>query len=335
MSVPFFSRRRMARSLTLAAVLSVAGMVAHAQTVASTDLPDAPQTGVPQDSDSQTAPQTPPATQNQQQTGPASSSASPQSGNPQSTESKEDQQKRAAEELKKEEQQRMLGVVPMFNVTSNQGSAPLTPREKFQLMFKSSTDPYIFALTGITAGISMAQDNYPAYGVGVEGFAKYWGANYADTFDGNFWGNAVLPSWWHEDPRYFRMGHGSFIKRMSYSAATTVWCRRDNGKWGPNYGNVVGNFIAGGISNLYYPQNQRGIGETFDRGATVTYEGIVGAELAEFWPDIAQHFLKKRREKQEREAAEAGRTATTPAAPDATKPVEQPNGTTTPKPDSQ
>jgi hypothetical protein len=241
-----------------------------------------------------------------------------------STESKEQQQQRAQDELQKEEKQRMLGVVPMFNVTSNDRSAPLSPKQKFQLMFKSSTDPWIFFLTAIDGGLSMEGDEYKSYGQGVEGFSKYWGAAYADTFDGNFWGNAVLPAWWHEDPRYFRMGQGNFFKRAGYSAATTVWCRRDNGTWGPNYANVAGNFIAGGISNLYYPANDRGVELTFARGASVTYEGVVGAELAEFWPDVYQHFLNRHQEKKAREAAAAAETqqqqqttvTTTPPKPD-------------------
>jgi len=198
----------------------------------------------------------------------------------------------------------MLGVVPMFNVTSKADAAPLTPKQKFQLFFKSSTDWYEFVLTAVDGGISMAGDEYPSYGQGVEGFAKYWGAAYADTFDGNFWGNAVLPSWWHEDPRYYRRGHGPFLKRAAYAAVTTVWCRRDNGKWGPNYANVTGNFIGGAISNIYYPSNQRGFGLTMGRGASVTYEGIVGAEIAEFWPDIGQRLAKRHAEKLARKRAQ-------------------------------
>jgi hypothetical protein len=275
--------RLVARYFAAVLVFAVAPIAVRAQASAVADLPDAPQSN-------QAPPaQNPPATAGQQ--------------NPQ-PETKEQQEQRAQQELKKEEKQRILGVVPMFNVQSNGEAAPLSPKQKFQLMFKSSTDPYIFGLTAITGGIGMAENNSPGYGQGVEGFSKYWAAAYADTFDGNFWGNAVLPAWWHEDPRYFRMGHGNFFKRAGYSAATTVWCKRDNGKWGPNYGNVVGNFIAGGISNLYYPANQRGLGETFDRGATVTYEGIVGAELAEFWPDIYQHFLNNYRRKKARKAAQ-------------------------------
>ena len=279
-------RKAAVAAWAIAVLMSGSGVRAQASRNAA--LPEAP------------APQQAAAAQNQQ------------SGQPETAEEKK---KRSEAELKQQEKQRILGVVPMFNVTSNRESAPLTPRQKFQLMFKGSTDPWIFFLTAVDGGISMAGDEYPSYRQGVEGYAKYWAAAYADTFDGNFWGNAVLPSWWHEDPRYFRMGHGRFIRRVAYSATTTVWCRRDNGSWGPNYANVAGNFIAGGISNLYYPKNDRGVELTFARGASVTYEGIVGAELAEFWPDIAKHLLHRRA-----------------AAPAVDHPVEQTNGTTTPRP---
>jgi hypothetical protein len=47
-----------------------------------------------------------------------------------------------------------------------------------------------------------------------------------------------------------------------------VICKGDNGRWQPNYSNVLGNFAAGGISNLYYPaQDRDGAGLTFENGA--------------------------------------------------------------------
>ena len=202
----------------------------------------------------------------------------------------------------------------MFNVQSNANAAPMTSKQKYQLFFKSSTDWYVFAITAIDGEISLLGKEYPSYGEGVEGFAKYWGAAYADTFDGNLWGNAILTSWWHEDPRYYRMGHGKFFKRAGYSALTTVWCKRDKGTWGPNYANVAGNFIGGTISNLYYPSDDRGVELTLGRGASVTYEGTVGAEIAEFWPDITQHFMKKHPEKLDKPAPQQSGAASAPPA---------------------
>jgi hypothetical protein len=72
---------------------------------------------------------------------------------------------------------------------------------------------------------------------------------------------------------------------------STVKCKNDNGHWSPNYSNVLGNIATGGVSNLYYPASDRGVGLIFQRAATVTAEGAIGAVLLEFWPDIQRRFL--------------------------------------------
>jgi len=119
-------------------------------------------------------------------------------------------------------------------------------------------------------------------------------ANYADTFIGNMIGNAVLPSLLHQDPRYFRLGYGPKTHRILYALATNVICKHDvTGKWEPNYSNVLGNLIGGGISNLYYPADERGVGNTLENALTVTLEGGVGSALQEFWPDISRKLFHR------------------------------------------
>ncbi len=250
------------------------------------------------------------------QTAPASSSTdqSPAATIDTSIQGK-DRKELSEEQLKKQEQQRILGVIPAFNSVYEGSVPPLTPGQKFRLMFKSTTDVYVFGFAAITAGIGQAQNSHAAYGQGVEGYAKRYAANYADTADGNFWGNAVLPIVLHEDPRYFRLGHGTFTRRILYSMSTTVWCRRDNGTFGPNYANVLGNLIAGGISNIYYPEQDRGAAQTFQSAATVTAEGMIGAALIEFWPDIAHHYHVKRQAKRDAAAAAARDAQVHPAGP--------------------
>lgn len=216
------------------------------------------------------------------------------------------------EVLRREEKQRAFGVMPMFSaVNRSETIPPLRPGQKFHLMAKSSTDPFVFLLDGIIAGIGQARNTNSGtttvtnpdgtktkvpwgFGQGAAGYFKRFAAGYADTVDGNFWGNAVLPVLLKEDPRYYRMGEGPFARRFLYSAGTAVWCRRDNGTWGPNYANVAGNFISGGISNLYYPDQDNGLEKTVIGAFTVTAEGVIGSELIEFLPDIEHHFLKKR-----------------------------------------
>jgi hypothetical protein len=217
---------------------------------------------------------------------------------------KEDEPHTAQEQLKQQEHQRVFGVMATFNTTTNKDALPLTPGEKYQLFFKSATDPWPFVLTAFGAGIDQAQNSFPAYGQGMEGYAKRFGAGYTDYFTGNLLGNAVLASLLREDPRYFQKTTGSFTSRFLWAAASTVWCKRDNGGWGPNYANVVGNLMGSAVSNLYYPASDRTVGDTLERGFTVTAQAIVGSEVIEIWPDLVRHHRRKQAEKLVRQGAQ-------------------------------
>jgi hypothetical protein len=310
-------------SLTLAAPLGAQQYVATANNPVI--LPEAPNPQLPasnspdtfsssQSSDQQQT--TPPVSAAQQTTTP------PQAETPQQ-ETPEQRKARAAAELKLETKQRMAGVIPNFNTVNNGKAAPLSPGQKFHLFFKGAFDPYQFVLAGIDAGIGQAENENPGYGQGFEGYAKRYGANYADNFSGNFFGNAVLPVVLHQDPRYFRLGHGSIVHRALYSISTTFRTYGDNGKWQPAYSNLTGNFIGAAISNLYYPEGDRGIQPTLRRALSVTYQGTIGGMLQEFYPDIAQKYKNHRARKAAAAAAADGITPIPPAKPDTT-PTPQP-----------
>lgn len=221
--------------------------------------------------------------------------------------------------MKAQEHQRVFGVMATFNTTRNNDALPLSTRQKFQLFFKSETDPWPFLLASVVAGIGQADDSYPEWGQGVQGYAKRFGGAYTDAFIGNFFGNAVLTSILKEDPRYFQKGKGSARSRFLWAAASTVWCKRDNGKWGPNYANVGGNLIGSAVARIYYPASERTVSDTITDGLTVSAEGIVGAEVIEFWPDIVRHHKRKQAEKLARQqaaqdaAAKAGAQPTAPS----------------------
>jgi len=185
--------------------------------------------------------------------------SSTQPSTPQPTADQETQQQKAAEQIKAQEHQRIGGILPSFNVTYLSNAASITAGQKIGLAFRSSVDPYAFGLAFLVAGFSEAQDKGTGFGWGPEGYFKRAGAAYLDAFDGAMIGNGFLPALLHQDPRYFRLGHGTFKHRFLYAVATSVICKHDNtGKWEPNYSNVGGNIIAGAISNLYYPSNTAG-----------------------------------------------------------------------------
>ena len=189
----------------------------------------------------------------------------------------------------------MLGIIPAFNTSYVSDAVSLTPKQKVSLAFHSAIDPYTFAIAFIVAGLGEAEGSDDRFGWGPEGYFKRSGANYLDAFDGTMIGNAFLPVILHQDPRYFRLGHGSVKHRFLYAVATSFICKHDNtGKLEPNYSNVGGNIISGAISNLYYPDSSKsGISQTIEAGLTVTFEGTFGATLQEFWPDISRKLFHK------------------------------------------
>jgi hypothetical protein len=164
-------------------------------------------------------------------------------------------------QVKDQEKQRVFGFIPNFYVSYVPDAPPLRPKHKFGLAWKSATDPVTFAAVGVVAGFDQAGDRWGAYGQGAKGYARRFGASYGDVFAGTFIGSAILPTVLKQDPRYFYKGRGSKRSRILYALANSVICKGDNGRWQPNYSSIAGNLAAGGISNLYYPANDRnGIG---------------------------------------------------------------------------
>ncbi|MGD0045569.1 MAG: carboxypeptidase-like regulatory domain-containing protein [Bryobacteraceae bacterium] len=163
----------------------------------------------------------------------------------------------AAEQLKSEEKQRVLGVFPHFLVTYDPNAAPLTARQKFHLGFKTLVDPVTLLGTGIDAGIQQAQNKYPEFGQGVEGYAKRFGARYTSHLSGVMIHHVILQAAFHQDPRYFYKDTGSFRSRVWYSIWTAFVCKGDNGRWQPDYSDVIGGAAASQVSRLYYPYTSR------------------------------------------------------------------------------
>jgi hypothetical protein len=142
---------------------------------------------------------------------------------------------------------------------------PLTPRQKFKLAFDDSFDPTAFLVAGVFAGSSMAQRQYPSFGQGAAGFGKYYGGAFADQAIGNIMTEAFLPIALHQDPRYFTKGKGGFLKRTGYAISREVITRNDDGHSHFNTSELLGNAIAAGISNAYYPAADRSFSNTFNK----------------------------------------------------------------------
>lgn len=188
----------------------------------------------------------------------------------------------AEAQIKAQEKQRVLGVVPNFYVSYVPDAVPLSSKQKFQLAWKTMIDPVTFALTAATAGVQQSQNDFSGYGQGAQGYAKRFGASYADDATGTFIGGAILPSLLKQDPRYFYKGTGSMRARFLYAIARSVICKGDNQRWQINYSAILGGIASGGISNLYYPEKDRGAALVFENALIGTGETAVINLFQEF-----------------------------------------------------
>jgi hypothetical protein len=200
----------------------------------------------------------------------------------------------AEEQIKEQEKQKALGFIPNYYVSYVPDAVALNPRQKFELAWKSTVHPVTFGITGVVAGIQQARNDFSGYGQGADGYAKRYGAAYADGAISTMIGGAILPSLFKQDPRYFYKGSGSKKSRLAYALATSVICRGDNGHWQVNYSGLLGGLAAAGISNTYYPPKDRGADLVFQNaligiGATAAANVLQEFVIRKLTPNLPMH----------------------------------------------
>jgi hypothetical protein len=192
----------------------------------------------------------------------------------------------AAEQIKAAEKQRLMGVIPNFYTSYIYDAAPLTWKQKFSLAARGTFDPAAVIGVGLAAGVEQANNSYAGYGQGAAGYSKRYAAKFIDGRSSDFLTHAVFPSVFHQDPRYYYQGSGTFKSRLVHAVGSAFVTRSDSGRNAPNYSYLLGNMSAAALSNLYYPPGNRGAHLVF----TNTALGLAGR----LGTNLIREFLSKR-----------------------------------------
>src|SRR4029078_1131951 len=132
-------------------------------------------------------------------------------------------------------------------------------------------------------GIQQKRNDFSAFGTGLEGYGKRYAALYASFLTRGVINQVLLPTVFKQDPRYFYKGTGSKTSRFLYAISRTVIRRGDDGRSQPNYSGILGSFAAGGLSNFYYPEEDRqGLRLTIENTAIGIGGAAIGSVLQEF-----------------------------------------------------
>jgi hypothetical protein len=204
----------------------------------------------------------------------------------------------------KSKDDRMFYVMPNYLTVDNASQVKsISWKEKFAITAKGTFDPYEFIIVGVVSGIRQAENSYPGFGQGASGYAKRYGAAFADQVDGNLMSGAVFPSILRTDPRYFRLGRGRTAHRFGYAISRLLITRKDSGGRMVNIPEFAGNATAIAISNLYYPAADRGFSSSFTSWGVQMGIDAFGNELKEFWPDI-HGYLQRRHARHQKQATD-------------------------------
>ncbi|KAA6457885.1 carboxypeptidase regulatory-like domain-containing protein [Acidobacteria bacterium AB60] len=193
-----------------------------------------------------------------------------------------DKEELSEEQVQIAEQQRVLGVIPNFYSSYDWNAPPMLAKQKFKLSLRSLIDPVTFLEVAGIAGAEQYKGIFPAYGCCLEGYGKRYGAAFANQVAGDMLGRAVYPALFHQDPRYFYKGTGGVRARAFYAMSQAVVARSDSGRLMPNYSQILGNLTSGALSNLYYPEQDRGARLVFLNGLAEIGANAAGNLIREF-----------------------------------------------------
>jgi hypothetical protein len=200
------------------------------------------------------------------------------------------------DDSKGKQTKRLLWVVPNFAaVNANTQLPPMSTREKFVLAARDSVLDYSsYTWAAVLAEQAMLLNSDPELGHGIAGYGRYYWRTFTDEMSGTFFTEAIVPSIAHEDPRYYTMEQGGFFRRTGYAISRAFLTKTDSGRVRFNFSEVVGNALEAGLSNAYYPPQERGLSQTATNWGTQMESAVLNHIFQEFWPDIRRKVFRRK-----------------------------------------
>jgi hypothetical protein len=190
---------------------------------------------------------------------------------------------------------RVLWIIPNYRTFPTLTNyKPIAPKEKFKIATDDSFDRGTVVLAALFAGEGQLTNSNRSFGQGVKGYSRYFGTAYADLVIGDFMTEAVYPTIFHQDPRYFRRGTGSGWSRLGYAMGQIFWTHTDSGGTQFNFSEIVGNSTAVAISSAYYAEGRDVSSAVSKLGSQIGVD-MASNILKEFWPDLHRKFSRDRK----------------------------------------
>ena len=161
---------------------------------------------------------------------------------------------------------------------------PLSPSQKFQLFVDNSISLHTILFSAASAAVSQAENSPTGFGQGWDAYGKRFGSSMARDASAEFFGTFILASALHTDPRFFPDKDPTFGHAVGVSLKRIFVTKSDSGKQVMDAAGLMGPLMAEGLANVYWPDRNRTVGDTFMRYGIDIAVKAGGNLMREYWP---------------------------------------------------
>ena len=173
----------------------------------------------------------------------------------------------------------------------------LDPSDKLVFGLIHGVSAYGVAGWFVSSGYSHVLNTSPNYGTDKGAYGARLGTAALRGYSNEVLKDAVMANVFHQDPRYYKMGPAHNVAaRTAYSVSRILVTRNDEGRLAPNYSLVGGNLLGAALTNAYYPDANRGLGQTARTFGSSMYGAAFSFFASEFLGGAleAVHFKESR-----------------------------------------
>jgi len=167
---------------------------------------------------------------------------------------------------------------------------PLSTGHKFRLFAGNSVSVNALVFAAAGAAVTQADNSPTGFGQGWDAYAKRFGSSMGRQASSEFFGTFVLASALHQDPRFYPETNPAFSHAVKYSVQRIFVTRDDDGRDVANWSGLAGPLMAEGLANVYWPERNRTVGDTFLRYGLDLATRAGGNMLREYWPVLRGKF---------------------------------------------
>jgi hypothetical protein len=160
----------------------------------------------------------------------------------------------------------------------------LSAAQKFQLFVDDSVSVNAFTWSVLGSAVGQADNSPSGFHQGWEGYGKRFGTDMTRQASGQFFGTFVIATALHQDPRFYAEINPGFFHAVKYSLQQVFIMRNDDSLKVVAWSKLIGPALGEGLATVYWPDQNRTVGNTFLRYGLDLASRASGNMLREYWP---------------------------------------------------